>query len=57
MGKTHIFFVADGERLEVQSWILAASLAHAHAGQADVHLYAYASPEWLPRIGPVTRAV
>ena len=57
MCKTHIFFVADGERLEVQSWILAASLAHAHAGQADVRLYAYASPEWLPRIGPVTRAV
>lgn len=57
MGQTHIFFVADGERLEMQSWLLAASLAHAHHGQSGVHFYAYASPEWLPKIGPVTRAI
>lgn len=57
MADTHIFFVADGERLEMQSWLLAASLAHAHAGQGDVRLYAYASADWLPKIGPVTRSV
>lgn len=57
MADTHIFFVADGQRLEIQSWLLAASLAHAHDGRSDVHIYAYASPEWLPQIGPVTRAV
>ncbi|MBF9048356.1 hypothetical protein LSUCC0031_14645 [Rhodobacterales bacterium LSUCC0031] len=57
MVDTHIFFVADGPRLEIQSWLLAASLAHAHAGRSDVQLYAYASAEWLPQIGPVTRAI
>lgn len=57
MAETHIFFVADGERLEIQSWLLAASLAHAHRGIPDVHLYAYASPAWLPQIGPVTHAI
>ena len=29
MTETHIFFVADGARLERQSWLLAASLAQA----------------------------
>ncbi|WP_416915024.1 MAG: hypothetical protein ACMUJJ_12785 [Roseicyclus sp.] len=57
MTDTHIFFVADGERLEWQSWLLAASLAHAHRGRGDVHLYAYASSDWLLQIGPVTRAI
>ena len=32
MADTHIFFVADGARLELQSWLLAASLAQAHDG-------------------------
>lgn len=57
MADTHIFFVADGERLEIQSWLLAATLAHAHQDRRDVHLYAYASADWLPRIGPVTQAI
>ena len=57
MIETHLFFVADGDRLEMQSWLLAASLAQAHEGQAGVHLYAYAGAEWLPQIGPVTRSV
>jgi len=57
MADTHIFFVADGARLEWQSWLLAASLAQAHDGRDGVHLYAYAGPDWLPQIGPVTRAI
>ena len=57
MVDTHIFFVADGARLEWQSWLLAASLAEAHAGHTGVHLYAYASADWLPQVGPVTRAI
>jgi len=57
MADTHIFFVADGARLELQSWLLAASLAQAHDGQAGVQLYAYVSPEWLPQIGTVTKSI
>jgi hypothetical protein len=57
MAETHIFFVADGARLEMQSWLLAASLAHAHQGQPGVRLYAYAGADWLPRIGPMTHAI
>jgi len=57
MADTHIFFVADGARLEWQSWLLAASLAQAHEGQAGVHLYAYASPDWLAQVGPVTKSI
>ncbi len=57
MTDTHIFFVADGERLEWQSWLLAASLAQAHEGQEGVHLYAYAGAEWLPQVGKVTKSI
>jgi hypothetical protein len=57
MTDTHIFFVADGERLEWQSWLLAASLAKAHEGQEGVHLYAYAGAEWLPQVGKVTKSI
>lgn len=57
MAETHIFFVADGARLEWQSWLLAASLAHAHAGQPGVKRYAYCSADWLPQISPTTRAI
>jgi hypothetical protein len=57
MTDTHIFFVADGPRLEWQSWLLAASLAQAHERQAGVHLYAYAGAEWMPQVGKVTRSI
>lgn len=57
MADTNIFFIADGARLEWQSWLLAASLAHAHAGQAGVHLFAYASDDGLAQIGPVTQSI
>ncbi|MEQ8368451.1 MAG: hypothetical protein RIB61_17260 [Roseicyclus sp.] len=57
MADTHIFFVADGARLELQSWLLVASLAHAHEGRHGVHLHAYASAEWMDRIGPVTKSI
>ena len=47
---------ADGARLELQSWLLAASLAQAHDGQGRAcSSYAYVSPEWLPQIGTVKR--
>jgi hypothetical protein len=57
MTETHIFFVADGARLERQSWLLAASLAQAHEGHEGVHLHAYASEDWLPEIGKVTKSI
>ncbi|GAA5078094.1 hypothetical protein GCM10023209_29060 [Roseibacterium beibuensis] len=50
-----IFFVADGVRLEWQSWLLASSLACAHDGRGDVRLYAYASEGYLPEVHAATR--
>jgi hypothetical protein len=50
-----ILFVADGPRLEVQSWLLAASLACAHASGPAPRIVAYATAAWLPRIGGLTR--
>lgn len=50
-----IFFVADGARLEQQSWLLAASLAQAHASGPRPDLIAYASADWLPRMARATR--
>jgi len=57
MADTHVFFVADGDRLEWQSWLLATSLAQAHKGQGDMHFYAYAGAEWWPKISPVTKSI
>lgn len=57
MTETHIFFVAEGERLEWQSWLLAASLAQAHEGEEAVHLYAYAGQDWLAEVKPVTKSI
>jgi hypothetical protein len=57
MADLSILFVADGERLERQSWFLAASLARAHEAGPRPRIYAYASPEWLPKVATVTRAL
>ncbi|AHM03139.1 hypothetical protein roselon_00712 [Roseibacterium elongatum DSM 19469] len=50
-----ILFVADGQRLEWQSWLLASSLAMAHEGHQTVRLYAYASDSYLPEVSAATR--
>jgi hypothetical protein len=50
-----IIFVADGLRLEWQSWLLATSLARAHELSNDIRLYAYASEGYLPEITQATR--
>ncbi|GAB5447768.1 hypothetical protein [Gymnodinialimonas sp.] len=52
-----IFYVADGYRLEKQSWLLAASVAQAHAGDARVKQYAYATPENCAEIRDITHAI
>lgn len=50
-----ILFVADGERLERQSWLLASSLAAAHEGEARPRLIAYASAEKMGGVSVLTR--
>lgn len=50
-----IIFVADGQRLEWQSWLLASSLARAHDGDASIRLLAYASEGYLPEVTEITR--
>jgi hypothetical protein len=57
MTDLNIFFVADGARLEWQSWLLAASLARAHDGQKGVHFFAYMGEDWLPQVSPVTLSI
>ncbi|MGP1355035.1 hypothetical protein [Roseicyclus sp.] len=50
-----VLFVADGERLEMQSWLLAVSLAVAHEGGPRPRFFAYATPARLPDVAPLTR--
>jgi hypothetical protein len=50
-----ILFVADGVRLERQSWLLASSLAAAHEGGPRPALIAYASAESIGTISALTR--
>ena len=50
-----VLFVADGERLEMQSWLLAVSLAMAHEGGPVPRVVAYAAPARLPDVAPLTR--
>jgi len=52
-----LFYVADGIRLEKQSWLLAASLADAHKGDDRVTQYAYASATFRPEIRDMTHAI
>lgn len=52
-----LFYVADGVRLEKQSWLLAASLAQAHEGDARVKQFAYASSAYRPEIRDVSHAI
>lgn len=57
MAQTHIFFVVEGDRLEWQSWLLAASLWHAHEGREGVHLHAYLGAETAADLSRVTRSI
>lgn len=57
MVETHLFFIADGRRLELQSWLLATSLAAAHRDADTVQLHAYAGRAWLPQIADITRVI
>lgn len=52
-----LFYVADGNRLEEQSWLLAASITAAHEGDARVRQYAYASAAFRPEIRDMTHAI
>lgn len=52
-----LFFIADGQKLERQSWLLAVTLFHAHAGDARIKLIAYTSPEYRPQISLATQAI
>ncbi len=52
-----LFFVADGPRLEEQSWLLSMSLARAHEGDKRIRLIAYVGEAHRPRIGAMTHAI
>ncbi|WP_044007115.1 hypothetical protein [Jannaschia sp. CCS1] len=52
-----LFYVADGIRLEKQSWLLAASLAEAHEGDTRIRQFAYASAAFRPDIRDITHAI
>ncbi len=52
-----LFFVADGLRLEKQSWLLAASLKAAHEGDARVKQFAYVSEAYRPEFRDMTHAM
>lgn len=52
-----LFYVADGVRLEKQSWLLAASVAQAHRDDARVRQYAYVSAAHRPEIRDMTHAI
>ncbi|MDG4649829.1 hypothetical protein P6F26_15395 [Roseibacterium sp. SDUM158017] len=49
-----VLFVADSDRLETQSWFLAASLAQVHEGRAH-RMLAYVSAARMPKVSRVTR--
>lgn len=52
-----LFYVADGYRLEKQSWLLAASLAAAHEGDARVKQTAYATAPNRAEMRDITHAI
>lgn len=52
-----LFYVADGYRLEKQSWLLAASLMAAHDGDERVKQFAYASAENRAEMRDITHAI
>jgi hypothetical protein len=52
-----LFFVADGLRLEKQSWLLAASLKAAHDGDERVRQFAYVSEGYRPELSDLTHAM
>lgn len=52
-----LFYVADGIRLEEQSWLLAASVAAAHEGDDRVKQFAYVSAAHRPEISDMTHAI
>lgn len=52
-----IIFVVDGQALEAQSLLLAASLAKHHPDRSQVALIAYVSPRSVDSLTPATRAL
>lgn len=52
-----LFFVADGQRLERQSWPLAVSLFRTHGQDPRVKLIAYTSPDYRAQVAPSTHAI
>ena len=52
-----LFYVADGVRLEKQSWLLAASLKAAHAGDDRIRQFAYVSAAYRPEMHDRTHAM
>lgn len=52
-----LFFVADGLRLETQSWLLAASLKAAHEDDPHIRQFAYVSDAYRPEMRDVTHAM
>lgn len=52
-----LFYVADGVRLEKQSWLLAASVAAAHEGDARVRQIAYVGAAHRTEIRDMTHAI
>ncbi len=52
-----LFYVADGLRLEKQSWLLAASLKAAHDGDDRVKQFAYVSEAYRPELSDLTHAM
>jgi hypothetical protein len=50
-----ILFVADGERLERQSWLLASSISAAHADGPRPRVIAYASSQNIDAVSTLTR--
>jgi hypothetical protein len=54
-GSLSVLFVADGARLEMQAWLLAASLARAHEGRPLPAFLAYVSPARMAELAPLTR--
>lgn len=52
-----LFYVADGPRLEQQSWLLAASLAAAHEGDSRVRQFAYVTEPNRAGMQDATRAI
>lgn len=50
-------FVVDGPKLEMQSHLLATSLARAHRNMPWLRAFAYVSAQSMPHLGPATLAI